>query len=85
MGTYYFDIKDGVPARDRTGIEFPTAGGAIEHSKELARRLSGDPQLNDPDLFISVLDESGTEIHREPVHAGTAAVTVTEYQLKRVL
>jgi len=71
MRTYYFDIKDGVPARDRTGIEFPTAGGAIEHSKELARRLSGDPKLNDPDLFISVLDESGAEIHREPVHAGT--------------
>jgi hypothetical protein len=71
MRTYYFDIKDGVPIRDRTGIEFPTAAGAIEHSKELARRLRGDIRLNDPDLSIRVVDESGTEIHREPVHVPT--------------
>ena len=39
MGIYYFDMKDGIPTRDRQGIEFASAGGAIEHSKELALRL----------------------------------------------
>ena len=68
MRTYYFDMKDGAPIRDRRGIEFPSAAGAIEHSKELARRLRDEPRLKDPALAIVVVDESGTEIHREPVH-----------------
>jgi hypothetical protein len=49
MRTYYFNVKDGVTVRDRRGLEFPTAGGAIEHCKELGRRLRGDARLpNDP-------------------------------------
>ena len=68
MRTYYFDMKDGVPSRDRTGLQFATAGGAIEHSKELAKRLRHDPRITDRELFIVVIDESGVEIHREPVH-----------------
>ena len=68
MRTYYFDMKDGVPTRDRTGLEFPTAAGAIEHSKELARLLRADPRLKDPALSIIVVDQSGTEIHHEPVY-----------------
>jgi hypothetical protein len=72
MRTYYFDIKDGAAVRDRTGIEFPAASGAIEHSKELARRLRHEPRLKDPALSIIVVDESGTEIHREPVHPDAA-------------
>jgi hypothetical protein len=51
-------MKDGVPTRDRTGLEFPAASGAIEHSKELARRLRQDPRRKDPALSIVVLDES---------------------------
>ena len=75
MRTYYFDMKDGAPVRDRTGIEFPTAAGAIEHSKELAQRFRHERRLKDPALSIIVVDESGTEIRREPVHpdAGHAA------------
>ncbi len=68
MPTYYFDMKDGVPTRDRKGIEFPTAAGAIAHSKELARRLRDEPRLKDPALVIVVVDESGAEVHREPVY-----------------
>jgi hypothetical protein len=65
----YFDLKDGATVRHRTGLEFPTTQGAIEHSKELVRRLRGDPRLpNDPGLFISVIDESGAEIHQEKVY-----------------
>ena len=45
MRTYYFDVHDGVPIRDITGLQFRTNSGAIEHSKELARRLSHDHRL----------------------------------------
>ena len=68
MPTYYFDMKDGVPIRDRTGLQFPTDADAIEHCKELARRFSHDPRRKDPVQSIIVLGESGTEIHRELVH-----------------
>jgi hypothetical protein len=61
-------MKDGVPVRDRGGLQFPTAAGAIEHSKELARRFSHEHPVKDPGLAIVVIDESGTEIHREPVY-----------------
>ncbi len=79
MRTYYFDMKDGLPTRDRTGLEFATAGGAIEHSKNLARRLRHDPRITDPTLSIVVIDESGAEIHREPVHPN-ATPTPTKFQ-----
>jgi uncharacterized protein DUF6894 len=72
MRTYFFDLKDGVPTRDRKGIEFATAAGAIEHSKALAQRLRAEPRLKDPDLLIVVVDESGAEIHRERVHSNAA-------------
>ncbi len=72
MRIYYFDMKDGIPTRDRKGIEFPSTAAAIAHSKELARRLREEPRLKDPALAIVVIDESGTEIHREPVHPGAA-------------
>jgi len=77
MRTYYFDIKDGIPSRDRQGIEFASAGGAIEHSKELARRLRSDNRLGDAGLAIVVVDESGTEIHREAVYPDVAAPAVS--------
>jgi hypothetical protein len=68
MRTYYFDRKDGARVRDRKGVEFPKAAGAIEHSKELAKRLRLDGRAKDPALLIIVVDESGTEVHREPVY-----------------
>lgn len=67
MRTFYFDVKDGIPVRDRKGLQFPSAEAAIEHGKELARRLRADVRLNDPALVVLVVDESGTEIHRELV------------------
>jgi hypothetical protein len=63
-------MKDGVPIRDRTGLEFATTAGAIEHSKELARRLRRDPRISDRSFSIVVIDESGAEVHREPVYLG---------------
>jgi len=68
MKTYYFDMQDGAPVRDRRGLEFRTDSQAIEHSKELARRFSHEHPVKDDKLSIIVLNESGKEIHREAVY-----------------
>ncbi len=70
MPTYYFDMKDGVPIRDRVGVEFPTDLDAIEHSRKIAHRFSREHPGKDRNLYVTVLSESGTEIHREPVNPG---------------
>jgi len=67
MRTYYFDMRGGIPVRDRKGLEFPTAGGAIEHSKNLARQMRDDPRARGHASSIVVIDQSGAEIHREAV------------------
>jgi hypothetical protein len=68
MRTYYFDMKHSIPTGDRTGLAFATTAGAVEHSKDLARRLRQDPRITDRTLSIVVVDEAGVEVHREPVH-----------------
>jgi hypothetical protein len=68
MQIYYFDMKDGVPIRDRVGLEFQTASQAIEHSKKIARRFNHEHPTNDRDLCIVVVSEAGAEIHRERVY-----------------
>jgi len=80
MRSYYFDMKDGAITRDPMGSRFPTAAAAIEHGKQLARRLRGDPWVDDPDLYIRVIDESGAEIHREQVYKG--AVNAPRYGIQ---
>ncbi|HET7886424.1 MAG TPA: hypothetical protein VFL62_09380 [Bradyrhizobium sp.] len=69
MRTFYFDLKDGVPARHRGGLQFPSIEAAVEHSVKMARQLRGDPTA-EPGLYVSVIDESGAEVHREPVYKG---------------
>jgi hypothetical protein len=66
--TYYFDMKDGVPVRDRVGMQFTLNSQAIEHSKSLAAQFRQEGIHEEPDLVICVLDPSGREIHREVVH-----------------
>jgi hypothetical protein len=66
--TFFFDMKDGVPLRDRIGIEFNTNLEAIEHSHALAQRFRDDSLTDDQDLEISVVNALGREIHREFVH-----------------
>ena len=75
LRTYYFDMKDGRAIRDRSGLQFQTVGGAIEHSKDLAQRLRNDPRVTDPALSIVVLDQDGREVHREPVHPTAQATS----------
>ena len=65
MQTFFFDMKDGVPMRDRVGIDFKNA---IEHCKELAQHFRDGGLRDDQDLEISVVNSGGREIHREFVH-----------------
>ena len=77
MRTFYFEMKDGRPSRNRNGLEFSTTGDAIEHSKELARRLRHDPRIRDRTLSILVINDAGVEIHREPVHPGAPGADIS--------
>lgn len=63
--TFYFDVKDKVSARARLENRYALDIEAIEHSKDLAARLRQRPFNSEPGLVISVLDETGREIHRE--------------------
>jgi hypothetical protein len=68
MQKFFFDMKDGVPMRDRVGIEFPGNVEAIIHCKELAQHFRDDSLRDDQDLEIAVVNSTGREIHREFVH-----------------
>ena len=68
MQKFFFDMKDGVPLRDRVGIDFKGNLEAIEHCKELAQHFRDDSLRDDKDLEISVVNALGREIHREFVH-----------------
>ena len=66
MPTYYFDMKDGVPVRDRSGLELVSDGAAIVHSKSLADKVRRNKPKGHPDLVV--IDESGREVHREQIY-----------------
>jgi hypothetical protein len=68
MQKFFFDMKDGVPMRDRIGLEFKTDADAIAHCGVLAEHLYKDSLTDDQDLEISVVNTRGREIHREYVH-----------------
>jgi hypothetical protein len=68
MQMYFFDMMDGVPQRDRVGIEFDTNADAIAHCEALAQHFRDESLRNDEDLEISVVNATGREIHRQFVH-----------------
>ena len=68
MQKYFFDMKDGVPMRDKIGIEFNTNAEAVTHCKELAQHWRDESLCDDEDLEISVVNSLGREIHKEFVH-----------------
>jgi hypothetical protein len=68
LQTFYFDMEDGAPSRDRIGKRFALNAEAIDHSKRLAARFRNESGHDEPDLTIFVRDELGREIHRELVH-----------------
>jgi hypothetical protein len=63
--TFFFDMKDGVPLRDRIGIEFNTN---LEANRAQPRAGRDDSLTDDQDLEISVVNAVGRKIHREFVH-----------------
>ncbi|MBB4369959.1 hypothetical protein GGD63_002752 [Bradyrhizobium sp. cir1] len=69
MPTYYFDLKDGVPVRDKSGLDLVSDGAAIAHSKTLAEEVRREKPKGHPELRIVVIDESGREVHREQIYA----------------
>jgi hypothetical protein len=68
MQMFFFDMKDGVPFRDRVGIKFKTDADAIAHCANLAQNFRDGSLRDDQDLEISVVNASGREIHHEFVH-----------------
>jgi hypothetical protein len=68
MQKFFFDMIDGVPFRDRIGIDFNGNLDAIAHCKDLAQHFRDDSLRDDQDLEISVVNAVGWEIHREFVH-----------------
>jgi len=68
MQKFFFDMKDGVPMRDRVGIEFNTDADAIKHCKAIALDFRNHSLRDDQDLEILVVNELGREIYREFVH-----------------
>ena len=68
MQKFFFDMKDGVPMRDKIGIEFNTNAEAVTHCKELAQHWRDGSLCDDKDLEISVVNSLGREIHKEFVH-----------------
>ena len=68
---FYFDLRDGVPVRDRVGREFRFRSEAIEFAKEYATSLRAAGKRRD--LRVSVLSEDGSLVHEEPVHDQSAA------------
>lgn len=68
MHTYFFDMKDGVPQRDRVGLEFMTNADAIQHCRDLARHIRNCSLRDGQDFAIAVVNGVGSEIFREFVH-----------------
>jgi hypothetical protein len=68
MQKFFFDMKDGVPNRDRVGIEFNTNAEAITHCNEMAKDFRDNSLRDDQDLEILVINEVGREIYSQFVH-----------------
>jgi hypothetical protein len=68
MQKFFFDMKDGVPMRDRIGLEFKTNADAIAHCDVISDHFYRDSLIDDQDLEISVVNALGREIHRQFVH-----------------
>ena len=59
MRKFFFDMKDGVPFRDRVGVEFNTNAEAITHCKKMAQHFRDNSLRDDQELEIAVVNEVG--------------------------
>ena len=68
---FYFDVKDGVPVRDKIGREFEHVCEAIAFSREFAHSLRAKGLRHD--TLVSVINENGSQIHEERVYDESSA------------
>ena len=74
MKRYFFNLAGELPAHDVLGHQCRSLKEAKEHAQFIARRIGTDrPTFAKPGNYISVRDESGTEIFDAPIK--TAART----------
>ena len=65
MPLYYFDLKDGIPVRDREGHQCTDDKDAIFQGAFIAQRIGTEwPEYSGRGHYISVVNEEGHEIHR---------------------
>ncbi len=62
---FYFDLRNGVPNRDRTSKEFEFISEAILHAKNLAQEFRNQRQHPGQNSRICVISENGTLVHEE--------------------
>jgi hypothetical protein len=68
MRTYYFDMNDGVPIRDTTGLEFCHVRWCDRARLGVRKAAPPRSRIRDRLFSVVVIDESGAEVHREPVY-----------------
>ncbi|WP_130227750.1 hypothetical protein [Bradyrhizobium sp. Leo121] len=68
LKTFYFDVKGAVSDLARFEVRFTSDDEAIQHCRDLAARLRQRRFNNEAGLLISVLNETGREIHWELVN-----------------
>ena len=81
---FYFDFKDGVTQRDSHGSSFKLVSEAILYSKTLAHEERMKNPTGHRDLIVSVVNESGAEVHTElvyPLDARLTRIHLNSYQL----
>jgi hypothetical protein len=65
---FYFDFKNGITQRDSHGSSFKLVSEAILYSKTLAQEERMKNPSGHRDLIVSVVNESGAEVHTELVY-----------------
>ena len=75
MARYFFDLKDGIPVRDRQGHDCSSDDEAIENATFIAQRIGTErPEYVGKGHYISVVNEAGQEIHRAPISSAGPVV-----------
>jgi hypothetical protein len=70
MALHFFNLKDGIPVRDRKGHECANDDEAIFHGTFIAQRIGTErPDYAGRGHYISVVNEEGNEIHRAPIES----------------
>jgi len=73
MPKYFFHLAGDLPAHDLIGHDCANEVEAVEHASFIAHRIGTEkPGMVRESNFISVVDETGQEIHKAPLASTTA-------------